>query len=88
MWTDATTYSRGSERVQTAWELKLPSIRIYITNGHLRNKGVFTMHCYELGFDTYDLHIDGANVEQAKEKAINLCKGRVNNYALQLNSLK
>lgn len=87
MWTDATTYSRDGEKKQTAWALKLPSLRISITNAHIYNRGVFTMHCHQLGFDTYNLQIDGSKVEEAKEKAITLCKMRAMKLFSELDNV-
>lgn len=87
-WKDATNYSRDQkERKQTAWELKLPSLRIWIGCGHRNYPGEFVMHCFELGVDTHRLNLKAdTDIEIVKEKALKICRMIANNLVTELNN--
>ena len=85
-WKDATNYKRDKERVQTSWELKLGRLRIWIGNSHMYNPGVFTMHCFQLGFDTIDLKVPADKLESAKIKAIKICLERAKEHYMALEN--
>ena len=87
-WTDATSYSRDAKnKIQTAWELKLPNVKIYITNNHTYYKGEIVMHCFQLGIDTKYLNLPADKVEEAKEKALNIVKEKINAIVKDINSI-
>ena len=69
-WTDSTSYSRGGERIQTAWTLKLmPGFDVYVTCGHIHYRPQFVMGCGALGIDTRPLD-KGITPEQAQSLAL------------------
>lgn len=86
-WVDSTTYGRDRPKVQTCWALKCENFSITITNGHLYNPGNFVMHCYALGFNTVDIKIAGDKVEDAKIKAIRICKKKAQEILNELKSI-
>jgi len=88
-WKDATTYSRDNkERKQTAWELTLPSLRIWVSKGHKNHPGEFVMHCFALGIESKRLNLkEDANIEDVKEKAIKICKMVANKVVSELNTI-
>lgn len=85
-WTDATSYSRGdNERKQSAWELKLPSLRIWVGNKHKDYPGEFIMHCFELGIDTMRLNLKAdCQIDLVKEKAWRICKTKAEKIIFEL----
>lgn len=88
-WNDATTYSRDAkDKKQTAWELKLPSLRIWIGNAHRFYPDEFVLHCFELRLDTHRLNLKGdTDIEIVKAKAIKICKMIANKYVSELNDI-
>jgi hypothetical protein len=88
-WTDATTYSRDQvDKKQTAWELKLPSLRIWISNGHRDYPGEFILHCFALGLNTHRLNLKAdCDIEKVKEKAVKICRMIANNFVSELNTI-
>lgn len=75
-WTDATSYSQGRERVQTAWETRAASARIYVTTGHIYLKGRWAMHCHPW-FDTHDMGPDTLPVAEVQAAAIIMVRDKV-----------
>lgn len=86
-WTDATSYSRNKEKKQTAWQVNLGHVKIYITCAHLHSPGKFVMHCHQLGFDTHNLNIGESQVQAAKDLAIKMCYDRASMYLSQLQNI-
>jgi len=84
-WTDATSYSQNSDRIQTAWQYKNKRFRVYITNAHRMNPGRWTMHCHEIGIDTHDMKIDPtATPEQAQQHAIKVVRNRLQQFLAEI----
>jgi hypothetical protein len=69
-WKDATNYSRGQERIPTAWEIGAGGVRVYVTKAHRMCPGSWVMHCHAVGIDTLELMPDTAPVDDAKEAAL------------------
>lgn len=89
IWKDSTAYSRDAKvKRQTAWTLELPSYSITITRGHIYYPNEFVMHCHAVGIDAKPLGLDGSKIDEAKEKAVQFVRSRLNNYLVQLNSIE
>lgn len=88
-WNDATTYSRDQkDKKQTAWELRLPSLRIWVGNAHRNYPGEFVMHCFALGLDTHRLNLKAnTDIEVVKEKAVKICRMVANKFTSELNNI-
>lgn len=82
-WKDDTTYSRQltgkvEERVPTSWATSISDLHIQITCGHIHYPGMWVMHCYSVGFDTYPLGTcKTMDAEQAKAAAVARVRSRV-----------
>lgn len=81
-WKDSTSYSRGTERVQTAWTLHRDFVRITITSAHIRNPGRWTLHCHALNMDTVDMGLpNDVAVEVAQACAKNMVASKAREIA-------
>ena len=45
------------------------------------------MHCFQLGIDTKYLNLPADKVEEAKEKALNIVKEKINAIIKDINSI-
>jgi len=88
-WNDATNYSRDKkERKQTAWELNLPSLKIWVGCEHRDYPGEFIMHCFALGINTKRLHLKAdTDIEIVKENALKICRMAANKFVSELNTI-
>jgi hypothetical protein len=84
-WEDATSYSRGSERVPKAWQTKpCDDLRIVVTCGHIYHPGEWVMHC-QPWFSTYPLG-GVKTAEEAQERALELVTKKVAAMAAALSA--
>lgn len=74
-WKDCTSYSQNQPRIPKSFTRNVGKIRITITCGHRDYAPEFVFHCFELGFDTYNLGKMTPN--DAANRAIKICKQKV-----------
>jgi hypothetical protein len=88
-WEDATTYSRGQERIPTSWRLNVGGLHIAVVSNHRYNPGQWLMHCSPW-YDAHDLGMpaDQFDKEQAQQRALALVRARVQKIldALQVSA--
>jgi hypothetical protein len=75
-WKDVTSYSRGEERVPSAWEAKADELRIVVTRKHIHAPGHWVMHC-EPWFTTRPIGPDMLSNEDAQSKAEEMVRAKV-----------
>jgi hypothetical protein len=66
-WEDTTTYSRGQQKVPTAYSVVCKPLRIVVTCGHIHYKGQWIAHAYPI-FECRVLSAKTA--EEAKKEAV------------------
>ena len=86
-WIDTTNRSRGDKnRIADSWKYKTSQLEIMILSKHIYNPNSWTMHCKEMGFDTYRLRMDlDTPIEQVQQKAFNLVKNKLELLLASLN---
>lgn len=68
--------------------LQTSELRIQITNRHINAKGMWVIHVREFGWNTKLMNIpDNSTLEQAQERAIEMCKDFLNRAMDSLNAL-
>lgn len=77
-WEDATSYSRGQERIPTAWRTNVGGLHIVVVSSHRYNPGFWLMHC-EPWYTAHDLGMpaDQFDEKQAQQRALALVRARV-----------
>lgn len=85
-WKDTTSYSKGKERIQSAWTFENDSIRVTILNNHRYYPKKWVIHCFTLGIKEHVLKIPfDTPVEEVKNIALNLIKKRLEKIVKSLN---
>ena len=81
-WKDSTSYSRGSERVQTAWKLDLGGrMSIVISKGHIYYPESWIALC-DLWYREIEIgRIDKMTPEQAQRAALDRVKMVLSNWS-------
>jgi hypothetical protein len=75
-WKDTTSYSRGQDRVPSAWQTTAGDLRIAVVRKHIHAPGTWVMHC-EPWFATYPIGPDTMSEEDAKANALSLLRGKI-----------
>ncbi len=78
-WEDVTSYSRGADRVPTAWRLSLTSdVSITVVRDHLQRPGEWVVHCRPW-FDTTPLGMTTTehSAVDAQRRALAMVRKRV-----------
>jgi hypothetical protein len=75
-WKDVTSYSRGQDRVPTAWETRAGELRIVVTRKHIHAPGNWVMHC-EPWFNTRPIGPDTLPNEDAQSKAEEMLRAKI-----------
>ena len=85
-WKDTTSYSRGQDRVPTAWTIKRGDISVTVTSSHIHNPGRWTMHCHALNMDTVDTGLPSdVDAATAQHCALNMAAHKAREIAKLLS---
>lgn len=85
-WRDTSSYSRDDKnKVPDCFTTDPGDLSITVLSGHIYHKGEWIMHCHALGFSEYVLGVK--TFEEAAEKALLICKKKVDLWAAALKNI-
>jgi len=81
-WKDASTYSKSvADRIPTVWKLFLDNVDVTV-HRHIYNKGAWHISSKFLDVDT--MVLNGKEIEDAKEEALDLAAQLINKKITEL----